>query len=43
MDKDKIKKLSPNNFEQKNSQPTLFSLPDFGNKKSVVYNLTNFK
>jgi hypothetical protein len=33
MDKDKIKKLSPNNFEQKNSQPTLFSLPDFGNKK----------
>ena len=36
MDKDKIKKLSSNNFEQKNSQPTLFSLSGFGNKKVEV-------
>ncbi len=36
MDKDKIKKSSPNNFEQKNSQPTLFSLSDFENKKVEV-------
>ncbi|MCK9448139.1 MAG: transposase [Bacteroidales bacterium] len=36
MDKDKIKKASFNYFEQKNSQPTLFSLSDFGNKKVEV-------
>ena len=29
-------KSSPNNFEQKNSQPTLFSLSDFENKKIEV-------
>jgi hypothetical protein len=34
--KDKIKKSSPYNFEQKNSQPILFSLSDFGNKKVEV-------
>jgi len=36
MDNDKIKKLSSKNFEQKKSQPTLFSLSGFGNKKVEV-------